>query len=258
MQQTSCSPVNDHFQESKVELHTLPQPSKPIYVIQNHHPHYGFGKPKYNCSVQEVVESAEVCIPAFETVCAPVELAIKKIVDKEQCYTVTRTVCSESTEEIENEICTYSYQQKKEDTNAKTVEVTFKRECNTQMVTVCQPTPGYGYHSYGHNYCKEVAQETCNNTPVVTPNEPTVVVAYPEPVKECVNKPISQTQNTCKVISSEECVTVPEVEEDIEAVEKCITKLADPTCHTSQLNLPKQACKEIVYRNGHHSPPPYH
>merc|ERR1712106_352456 len=31
--------------------------------------------------------------------------------------------------------------------------------CETQMVTVCQPTPGYGYHSYGHNYCKEVAQE---------------------------------------------------------------------------------------------------
>merc|ERR550525_1949742 len=46
------------------------------------------------------------------------------------------------------------------------------------MVTVCQPTPGYGYHSYGHNYCKEVAQETCYNTPVVTPTEPAVTVAY--------------------------------------------------------------------------------
>merc|ERR1712038_2232601 len=143
----------------------------PVHHAVHHAPAYGhpapayaYEAPKHNCSVQDVVEAAEVCTPAFETVCAPVELAIKKIVDKEQCYTVTRTVCSESTEEVANEICTYSYQQKKEDTNAKTVEVTFKRECNTPVVTVCQPTPGYGYHSYGHNYCKEVAQETCYNT----------------------------------------------------------------------------------------------
>merc|ERR1719483_1906229 len=32
---------------------------------------------------------------------------------------------------------------------AKTVEVPYKKVCDTQMVTVCQPTPGYGYHSYG-------------------------------------------------------------------------------------------------------------
>merc|ERR1719422_247911 len=156
------------------------------YVQAAHHPHFGYGKPKHNCSVQDVVESAEVCTPAFETVCAPVELAIKEIIDVEQCYPVTRTVCSESIQVEENEICTYSYQQKKEATNAKTVEVSFKKECNTQMVTVCQPTPGYGYHSYGHNYCKEVAQETCYNTPVVTPTEPAVEVAQ----ETCYNTPV--------------------------------------------------------------------
>merc|ERR550525_823049 len=85
------------------------------------------------------------------------------------------------------------------------------------MVTVCQPTPGYGYHSYGHNYCKEVAQETCYNTPVVTPTEPAVTVAYPE------------------------------VEEDIAVVEKCITVIAAPACSTVELTLPKQVCKEINY-----------
>merc|ERR1712027_193354 len=149
----------------------------PVY----HKPHYGYEQPKHNCSVQDVVETAEVCTPALETVCNPIELAIKVIVDVEQCYPVTRTVCTESIEEIDNEICTYSYQQKTEETTAKTVEVTFNKECDTQMVTVCQPTPGYGYHSYGHNYCKEVAQETCYNVPVVTPVEPAVEVAYPEP-----------------------------------------------------------------------------
>merc|ERR1712106_1288450 len=120
-----------------------------------------YQEPKYNCSVVDVVESAEVCTPAFETVCENIEVPVKRIIDVEQCYPVTRTVCSESVEVIPNEICVYSYQQKVVDTTAKTVEVPYEKQCNTQMVTVCQPTPGYGYHSYGHNYCKEVSQETC-------------------------------------------------------------------------------------------------
>merc|ERR1711874_598338 len=123
-----------------------------------HQPHYGYEAPKHNCSVVDVVESAEVCTPAFETVCENIEVPTKVIIDVEQCYPVTRTVRTESVSVIDNEICTYSYQQKTEATTAKTVEVPYKKECDTQMVTVCQPTPGYGYHSYGHNYCKEVAQ----------------------------------------------------------------------------------------------------
>ena len=55
------------------------------------------------------------------------------------------------------------------------------------MVTVCQPSAGYGYHAYGHNYCKE-AQETGYKVPVLTVVEPAVDVTYPEPIKTCVNK----------------------------------------------------------------------
>merc|ERR1712045_595089 len=201
----------------------------------------------HNCSVVDVVETVETCTPAFETVCADVELPIKKIVDSELCYTVTATVCSESIQVIDNEICTYSYQQKSEDTTAKTVAVTFEKICDVQMVTVCQPTPGYGYHSYGHNYCKEVAQETCYNTPVVTPVEPAVTVAYPEPIKTCVNKPIDLPVISCEDIVSETCITVPEVEEGVAVVEKCVTAIAAPACSTVELPLPKQVCKEINY-----------
>merc|ERR1712194_583441 len=125
----------------------------------------------------------------------------------------------------------YSYQQKTEATTAKTVEVPYKKVCDTQMVTVCQPTPGYGYHSYGHNYCKEVAQETCYNVPVVTPTEPAVNVVYPEPIKTCVNKPISLPRISCEDLSEE----------------KCITQLAAPACQNVELTLPKQVCKEINY-----------
>merc|ERR1719348_1632929 len=209
-------------------VHHAPVYHKPAPVY--HQPHYGYEQPKHNCSVQDVVESAEVCTPALETVCNPVELSRKNVIDAEQCYTVTRTVCTESIQEIDNEVCTYSYQPKTEATTAKTVEVSFKKECDTQMVTVCQPTPGYGYHSYGHNYCKEVAQETCYNVPIVTPVEPAVQVAFPEPIKTCVDKPISLPRISCEDLSEDKCIVVPEVEEVSETFEKCVTALAAPAC----------------------------
>jgi len=213
--------------------------------------------PKHNCSVLDVVEAAEVCTPAFTTVCEPVVLSRKNVVDKQQCYTVTRTVCTESVEEIDNEVCTYSYQPKTEATTAKTVEVTFKKECTHQMVTVCQPAPapaygaGYGAPaygaSYGHNYCKEVAQETCFNTPVVTPVLPPVEVVYPEPIKTCVNKPIALPKITCEDLSAEKCITVPAIEEVTETLEVCKTALGAPACQAVELTLPKQVCVELVY-----------
>merc|ERR1719340_441835 len=158
-------------------------PASPYHQPAYHQPayhqpayHHGYEHPKHNCSVLDVVEPADVCTPHIDTTCAPVDLSRKSVKDVEQCYQVTRTVCTESIEEIDNEVCTYSYQPKDEETTAKTVEVTFEKQCETQMVTVCQPAQ-YGYgHGHGHNYCKEVAQETCYNVPVVTPVNPPVTV----------------------------------------------------------------------------------
>merc|ERR1711976_1153443 len=143
-------------------------------------------------------------------------------------------------EEIDNEVCSYSYQQKEEATTAKTVEVTFEKQTDVQMVTVCQPGHVYGYgHSYGHNYCKEVAQETAYNVPVVTPVDVDVTVAYPEPIKTCVNKPISLPRVSCEDLSEEKCITVPEIEPVTESVDKCVSGLGAPNCQAVELTLPK-------------------
>merc|ERR1711890_55817 len=115
------------------------------------------------------------------------------------------------------------------------------------MVTVCLPNAGYGYHAYGHNYCKEVAQETCYNVPVLTVVEPAVDVIYPEPIKTCVNKPISLPRISCEDLSEEKCITVPEIEVVSETFEKCVTGLTAPACQAVELTLPKQVCKEINY-----------
>merc|ERR1739840_24548 len=66
---------------------------------------------------------------------------------------------------------------------------------------------GYGY-APAHNYCKEVAQETCYNVPVVTVVEPEVTVSYPEPIKTCVNKPILLPRISCADLTENKCITV--------------------------------------------------
>ena len=209
--------------------------------------HHVVEKTKPNCTIIDVVKAVDVCTPKLVTECSPIELSRKSIKEVEQCYTVTRTVCTETTEVIDNEVCTYSYQPKTEATTAKTVEVTFKKECDTQMVTVCQPTRRFGYHAHGHNFCKEVAQETCYNVPVVTPVSPPVDVIYPEPIKACVNKPISLPRISCEDLSEEKCITVPSIQVVTETFSKCVTALGAPNCVTVELTLPKQVCKEINY-----------
>merc|ERR1712210_40255 len=182
----------------------------------------------------------------IETTCNDVALPIKIIEDIPYQYTVTRTVCTESIEVVPQEVCTYSYEQVEEGTIAKTVEVTFEKQEKVQMVTVCQPGHqgygGYG-HSYGHNYCKEVAQTTAYNVPVVTPVDVDVTVAYPKPVK------------TCADIAEERTIQVPSVVDSEVTVAKCVAGLGAPACQKVELTLPKQVCVELVYGYAHEPAP---
>jgi len=260
--------------------HAAPAYGHPAPAYGHHAPApaYGYEQPKHNCSVVDVVEKAEVCTPTLAKACAPVTLPIKLIVSKEQCYPVTRTVCVESIEIIENEVCTYGYEAVGEQTakveghgsDAKTVTVEFNEVSKTQMVTVCAPQPapyggyghngGYGQQGYGHQYCNEVAQTTQYNVPAVPVIDVDVNVIYPAPVKTCVDKPISLPRVTCGDITEEKCIQVPEIEISSVDVEKCVYALGAPACIEVELTLPKQVCVELVYGYAHeekeHAPAP--
>ena len=77
-----------HLQTSHQETHS--------YHQAVHHPHYGYGQPKDSCKVKNIVKDVEVCSPAFETVCETEKVQVKKIIDKEICFHVKKTVCTDS------------------------------------------------------------------------------------------------------------------------------------------------------------------
>ena len=136
------APAPSYGEPAPLVHHPAPSPGyghpapAPVYHPA---PAYGHAEPTHNCSVVEVVESAETCTPTVIATCETVALPIKVIVDVPYTYTVTRTVCTETIKVIPQEVCIYKYQQKSEDTTAQTVKVTNKKEFDMQMITVCQP-----------------------------------------------------------------------------------------------------------------------
>ena len=83
-------------------------------------------------------------------------------------------------------MCLVEYEPRVNQVTAVTTEVKFAKECDKQMVTVCQPQSAYSagsYHTVQH--CKEVGQETCYNVPSLQPKQVTVEITLPEPVQRC-------------------------------------------------------------------------
>ena len=78
-------------------------------------------------------------------------------------FNYRRTVCTTGVEEQEVEVCVVEYEPRVHQVQAQTVQVKFSKQCDKQMVTVCQPQPAYSagsYHTVQH--CKEVIIFTSN------------------------------------------------------------------------------------------------
>ena len=207
----------------------------------------GYGAPQHeypseNCTVTTLTLTGETCTPTFTQVCEDVSLVTKVVVDKEQCYPVTRTVCTQQTEVVPNEICVYEYSPLSIETEAVTATVSYTTPCLTQIVTVCDP--GYGYSEVN---CKDVEQETCYNAPELEEDIQPRTVVVPEPQEVCQDKPIDLVTVECEDITTEKCITVPDIVEEETTLEVCRTELGEPDCNEVSLDLPKESCIEIVY-----------
>ena len=83
------------------------------------------------------------------------------------------------------EVCLVEYKDKKQEVTATTIEVKFGKECEKQMVTMCQPQPSSPYSRHTVQHCQEVGQETCYNIPRLESKEIQVEITLPEPVQKC-------------------------------------------------------------------------
>eukprot|EP00095_Tigriopus_kingsejongensis_P008662 maker-scaffold72_size415059-snap-gene-0.11 protein:Tk08662 transcript:maker-scaffold72_size415059-snap-gene-0.11-mRNA-1 annotation:"hypothetical protein" len=218
----------------------------PALVLAEADSGYGYG-PKIYCRDTNTSIYAEVCVPGFTNEVQPVELDVKKAADDEYCFTQTKTECEETTKNVEREICSYNYVQKKETLSATTTQVTYEKKSETMKVTSCKPA-GYGSNHYGsgdHQYCSEEYQTQEYSVPKVdTPVEVPVETAIPEPIKECVLKTLTITEVVCKDVETQKCISLTKLEEAKESVDTSQVILGEPNCKQITLTLPTEACSE--------------
>jgi len=208
-------------------------------------PAYGYAPAPAYCRETQTSVYAEVCVPAFTNNATPVELKVKNIVDNDYCYNQIRTVCEETTKEVERVLCTSNYVKKAETLSATTTQVTSEIKSETMRVTSCHAS-GYG-HAYGdsgeHQYCREEYQTQQYSVPLVTvPLVVSVEVAAPQPVETCVTKTIVLTEVVCKDIEEQKCFNVAKFEDGINTVEQVEVILGEPKCDRVTLSLPTKVC----------------
>ena len=150
----------------------------------------------FRLSIFFLILNTKVCTPTIEKDCHKVKVKSRSLETRESCVDVVRTVCEESEEVVDNEVCYYVYNKESQDTEASTVEVNYEVKCEEETVNTCPPQSGYGYNSY----CKNKKMDVCYNVPKVTPAKTSVTVSFPVAEKKCENKPVKIPKVTCSEI----------------------------------------------------------
>eukprot|EP00094_Tigriopus_californicus_P010132 TCALIF_09771-PA protein Name:"Protein of unknown function" AED:0.45 eAED:0.45 QI:24/1/0.66/1/0.5/0.33/3/0/311 len=174
--------------------------------------------PQQNCTVEDVVLTAEICIPD----------------------------CKQTEVTSDIEVCSVDYENNEKTGKAKTVEVVFNKECETRLVTVCQDVQ-QATNGGTEQQCSEVEQETCFNIPTVQEVEIEVNMAFPKPSRDCDIQTVTIPEITCEDIVEQKCQNIPRIVETPSSFDNCQVVVGEPKCEEIELVLPKQVCTDILY-----------
>ena len=175
---------------------------------------------------------------------------MRTVEEVEQCYNLTRTVCSQEEDLVDREVCQYRQEVEEVEVTGRSLEVHYSQQCSSQQVTVCQPAQyGYGYPARGQGrpLCGEVSQETCLNTPSLHSLDLDLNISRPHLVRTCTNQPVRLPRITCRDVSTERCVLLPRVSVRPTTRPVCHTQLGQHSCQDVSINLATQSCRELVY-----------
>jgi hypothetical protein len=179
-----------------------------------------------------------------------VTLAVKEVIDDDYCFDGLLTVCEETSEFVDREICTYEYAREDVETDCTTTQVTYAEESETMKVTTCSPS-GYGTPGYGHGehqYCREEYQTQAFKVPLVTePKAEMCQLAYPAPSKVCVTKTIEITEVKCEDKVENKCFNVAKFQDATNTVDQKEIIIGEPSFEQLTRTLPTQACSKPSY-----------
>jgi len=215
--------------------HTPPQPHGP-----------GIEYDRAKCAVDYVEKEAEVCVPTFKTDCEREDVKNGLVIEQqEECYQVTKTVCTETEEISDSEVCAYSFTLIPVETEAKLVDVKWEKSCADDTICVNPHHAVGGYAAPTH--CVEEYRHVCHLSPVLYPVIKKVVIKLPQPVETCINKQVLLPRVECDQVHERRCMLVPRTHPGPNIkLDKCSVVVGDQACSDTILQLPRQACPQKI------------
>lgn len=184
------------------------------------------------CRIEEIELTAEVCLPTIERDCGPVALEARSVASKESCVDVARTVCTEEEEEVDNELCYYTYSEDSLEGETTTVQVEYELDCEDAPHT---------YNTYGKDQSK-----ICSNKPKLSPTKDSLTLEYPKAERKCENRPVKLPKVNCEEVVESRCFQLPVSSLETTTLEKCSTILGPPNCRKVPVKLPRQVCSRVL------------
>jgi len=207
-------------------------------VVKSHQSNPG------QCHLDYEEKTEEVCVPSFKTDCDKESVAGGKVIKHhDQCYDVTKTVCTETHEIVDMEVCAYSFIARVVEAEAKLVDAVWTEACHDTQECLPGP-PTHGYHAPA---CKHVIRHECQQLPELVPVVKPVSVKLPQPEETCIIKQVVLPRVECQQVKERRCMVVPEVQDGPEVkIDKCSVEVGDPACSDVILQLPRQKCPSKV------------
>jgi len=169
------------------------------------------------------------------------------IKQQEECYQVVKTICTETEEIVDNEVCAYSFNLIPVETEAKLVDVKWEKSCADDTICVNPHHVAGGYAAPTH--CVEEYRHVCHLSPVLFPVVKKVVIKLPQPVETCINKQVLLPRVECDQVQERRCMLAPKTQPGpLIKLDQCEVKVGEPTCSDALLQLPRQACLAKINR----------
>ena len=138
-------------------------------------------------------------MPTFKTDCDKEEVAGGVVIKHyDECHDVVKTVCTETQDIEDMEVCAWSVTMVNAESEARLVEGVWEEECHDVKECVPAPVSGHGYHAPG---CSEVVRRECHQVPALIPVTRPVSLKLPQPGETCIIKQVLLPRVKCQQVS---------------------------------------------------------
>jgi len=184
-------------------------------------------------------------VPTFKTDCDKEELAGGVVIKHyDECHDVVKTVCTETQDIEDMEVCAWSVTMVNAESEARLVEGVWEEECHDVKECVPAPVSGHGYHAPG---CREVVRRECHQVPALVPVTRPVSLKLPQPGETCIIKQVLLPRVKCQQVRERRCMLSPQVKPGPPVkIDKCSVELGEEECSEVILQLPRQKCPSKI------------